>query len=119
MFAKALKLAEITGIKQRAKGSFVSSEPRNSYGYNETRRRQLPEQRYPSCLTDAEWARVTDLFEIQGRRGVLPHHSRDAARTLLCNALQALMAHAALCGLLIARMPTRPFVGGVRRANLS
>lgn len=79
-FAKALKLAGITRIKHRAKGSFVSPEPRKSYGYNETHRRQLPEQRYPSCLTDAEWALVADLFETQGGRGVPPRHSR---RTLL------------------------------------
>lgn len=53
-FAKALKQAGITRVKQRAKGSFQAPEPRKSYGYNETHRRQLPEQRYPSCLTDAE-----------------------------------------------------------------
>lgn len=53
-FAKALKQTGITRVKQRAKGSFQAPEPRKSYGYNETHRRQLPEQRYPSCLTDAE-----------------------------------------------------------------
>lgn len=65
-FAKALKLAGITRVKQRAKGSFQSPEPRKSYGYNETHRRQLPEQRYPSCLTDAA-ARVSALGHC-GRR---------------------------------------------------
>jgi hypothetical protein len=96
-FAKALKLAGITRIKQRTKGSFVSSEPRKSYGYNETHRRQLPEQRYPSCLTDAEWALVAVLFETQGGRGVPPRHSQtDAARgLLLCSTHWVLMAHAA------------------------
>ncbi|GGJ54484.1 hypothetical protein GCM10009085_54650 [Pseudomonas avellanae] len=79
-FAKALKLAGITRVKQRAKGSFQSPEPNKSYGYNETYRRQLPEQLYPSCLTDTEWALVADLFESQGGRGVPPLHSR---RTLL------------------------------------
>lgn len=79
-FALALKLAGITRVKQRAKGRFVSAEPRKSYGYNETHGRQLPEQRYPSCLTDAEWALIADLFEAQGGRGVPPRHSR---RTLL------------------------------------
>lgn len=33
-----------------------------------------------SCLTDAEWALVADLFEVSGGRGVPPCHSR---RTLL------------------------------------
>nr|WP_258197854.1 transposase [Pseudomonas capeferrum] len=65
-FAKALKLAGITRIKQRAKGSFVSPEPRKSYGYNETHRRQLPEQRYPSCLTDAEWDSQSTRSSPQG-----------------------------------------------------
>ncbi len=58
----------------------LTAQPRNSYGYNETHRCQLPEQRYPSCLTDAKWALVADLFEAQGGRGVPPRHSR---RTLL------------------------------------
>lgn len=79
-FAKALKLAGITRVKQRAKGSFQSPEPNKSYDYNESHRRQLPEQRYPSCLTDTEWALVADLFESQGGRGVPPLHSR---RTLV------------------------------------
>ncbi|AAZ33404.1 ISPsy19, transposase truncated [Pseudomonas savastanoi pv. phaseolicola 1448A] len=79
-FAKALKMAGITRVKQRAKGSFQSPEPNKAYGYNETHRRQLPEQLYPSCLTDTEWALVADLFESQGGRGVPPLHSR---RTLL------------------------------------
>ena len=79
-FAKALKLAGIVRVKERAKGSFQPPEPRQSYGYTEAHRRQLPEQRYPSCLTDAEWALVADLFEASGGRGVPPRHSR---RTLL------------------------------------
>ena len=79
-FAKALKLARIVRVKERAKGSFQPPEPRKSYGYTEAHRRQLPEQRYPSCLTDAEWTLVADLFEVSGGRGVPPRHSR---RTLL------------------------------------
>eukprot|EP01031_Cornospumella_fuschlensis_P013262 gene13262-16221_t len=57
-FAKALRLAGIVRVKERAKGSFQPPEPRKSYGYTEAHRRQLPEQRYPSCLTDAEWTLV-------------------------------------------------------------
>lgn len=33
-FAKALKLAGIVRVKERAKGSFQPPEPRKSYGYN-------------------------------------------------------------------------------------
>ncbi len=96
-FAKALKQAGITRVKQRPKGSFQAPKPRKSDGYNETHRRQLPEQRYPSCLTDAEWALVADLLETQGGRGVPPHHSRRSAAgsLLLCCAHGLLMADAA------------------------
>jgi transposase len=79
-FAKALEQAGITRVKQRAKGSVQPPEPRKSYGSNETHRRQLPEQCYPSCLTDADCALVADLVETQGGRGVPPRHSQ---RTLL------------------------------------
>lgn len=33
------------------------------YGYTEAHRHQAPEGLYPSCLTDAEWALVADVFE--------------------------------------------------------
>ncbi|MCY1258342.1 hypothetical protein D9M69_101570 [compost metagenome] len=79
-FVKAFKLAGTARVKQRAKGIFQSPEPRKSYGYNETHRRQRPEKRYPICLTDAEWALVADPFEPRGGCGVPPRHSR---RTLL------------------------------------
>lgn len=46
------------------------------YGYTDAHRRQAPEQTYPSCLTDAEWALVKDLFEIEGGCGVPPRVSR-------------------------------------------
>lgn len=50
------------------------------YGYTQAHRRMEPEQSYPSCLTDAEWALVRDLFEKEGGRGLPPRVSR---RTLL------------------------------------
>ncbi len=93
-FAKALKMAGLR-VKQRAKGSFQSPEPNKAYGYNETHRRQLPEQLYPSCLTDTEWALVADLFESQGGRGVPPLHSAHVAGSLLlCRTHGVLMANA-------------------------
>jgi hypothetical protein len=46
-FAEALKLAGITRVKERAKGSFQSPELRKSYGYTDAHRRHLPEQRHP------------------------------------------------------------------------
>ncbi len=62
-FAKALKLAGIVRLMERFKGSFQQPKPHKSLGYSEAHRHQLPEQRYPSCLTDAEWTLVADLFE--------------------------------------------------------
>jgi transposase len=46
------------------------------YGDTARHRAQAPEQRYPSSLTDAEWARVADLFEAPGGRGLPPRHRR-------------------------------------------
>lgn len=39
------------------------------YGYTQAHRRHVSEQTYPSCLTDAEWTWVQDLFEGEGGRG--------------------------------------------------
>jgi transposase len=46
------------------------------YGYTAAHRRQAPEQRYASCLKDAEWALVGDLFDRPDRQGLPPTHSR-------------------------------------------
>lgn len=120
-FAKALKLAGITRVKQRAKGSFQSPEPNKSYGYNESHRRQLPEQLYPSCLTDTEWALVADLFESQGGRGVPPLHSRRTLLEALCYVVHARGTHGECYPaiFLIRTMFTRPCAGGALKANAS
>lgn len=71
---KALREAGI----QRVRGTRVpapDTAPRR-YGYTARHRAQAPEQRYPSSLTDAEWARVADLFEAPGGRGLPPRHRR-------------------------------------------
>ena len=46
------------------------------YGYMDEHRRQEPDQRYPSCLTQTEWELVEDLFEQSGKRGRPPQYSR-------------------------------------------
>jgi transposase len=56
----------------------LNAAPR--YGYSDAHRRQEPEQTYPSCLTDAEWSLVCDLFENVGGRGLPPQTGR---RTLV------------------------------------
>lgn len=68
------------GIERRAAGLGVeversrASKPR--YGYTDAHRRQAPEQTYPSCLTNTEWALVEDLFDNKGGRGLPPKYSR-------------------------------------------
>lgn len=53
------------------------------YGYQSGHRRQLPEQDYPSSLTDEEWRLVVDLFENDGR-GVPPRYSRRLLLDACC-----------------------------------
>jgi transposase len=55
-----------------------------SYGYRGEHRRHTPQQRYPSCLTDAEWALVADLFANQDGRGSPPRYSRRAVVDACC-----------------------------------
>lgn len=68
------------GIRRVPNADVVVVQPAdpkpNRYGYTEAHRRQTPEQTYPSCLTDAEWALVQSLFEKPGGRGLPPRFSR-------------------------------------------
>jgi len=73
---KALREA---GITRRRGEDGVEAQPRATprrYGYTEAHRRHDPDQRYPSCLTDAEWELVADLFEVPGGRGLPPRFTR-------------------------------------------
>lgn len=54
------------------------------YGYTDAHRRQEPEQTYLSCLTDAEWALVSDLFDHEGGRGLPPRVSRRTMVNACC-----------------------------------
>lgn len=65
--------------RQRASAALQverASAPPRRYGYTAEHRRQAPEQTYPSCLTDAEWTLVQDLFENAGGRGTPPRSPR-------------------------------------------
>jgi transposase len=46
------------------------------YGYTQAHRERAGAQRYPSSLTDAEWALVADLFDSEDRRGKPPAYPR-------------------------------------------
>ena len=71
---QALKAAGVTRQKPAIERDTESADRR--YGYTDAHRRHEPEQRYPSCLTDAEWAMVSDLFDRPNAQGVPPTHSR-------------------------------------------
>ena len=82
---KALREA---GFERKASTSSVKVEVREAtkprYGYTDAHRRVEPEQTYPSCLTDAEWALVEDLFDNTGNRGVPPQHDRRVLVDACC-----------------------------------
>ncbi|SFQ31900.1 Transposase, partial [Pseudomonas borbori] len=67
---QALRAAGVTRQKPAIERDTVSTSRR--YGYTAAHRRHEPEQRYPSCLTDAEWAMVSDLFDRPDTQGVPP-----------------------------------------------
>lgn len=68
------------GIRRVPKDEAVAlkqAEPApRRYGYTAAHRRHEAKPNHPSCRTDAEWARVRDLFENPDRRGVPPKLSR-------------------------------------------
>lgn len=74
------KCLRAAGIERRPRSAKVTiaraAEGKPRYGYTEAHRRLDPEQRYPSCLTDVEWALVEDLFEKGGGRGAPAQYSR-------------------------------------------
>ena len=74
------KVLKEAGLQRRAGASGlcvaqVSAEEKR-YGYTQAHRRLEPEQSYPSCLTNAEWALVEDLFDNEGGRGKPPRYTR-------------------------------------------
>ncbi len=86
---KALREAGIERVRGGDGVQVVAGEkgaPR--YGYTDAHRRQEPEQTYPSCLTDAEWDLVEDLFDNEGGRGTPPLYSRRVLVDACCYAVR-------------------------------
>ena len=71
---KALAAAGIVRHKPAIERDAAPASRR--YGYTAAHRRREPEQRYSSCLTDAEWALVGELFDRPDAQGLPPTHSR-------------------------------------------
>ena len=81
--SKGLREAGLSRRRPQVKVAAKESEtPR--YGYNDAHRRQLAEQQYPSCLADAEWALVEDIFENSGGRGKPADFDRRAMVNACC-----------------------------------
>lgn len=59
-----------------------------AYGYTQAHRESGGTQRYPSSLTDAEWALVADIFETEGGRGKPPAYSRRLLVDACCYAVR-------------------------------
>lgn len=76
------------GIERRTGDAGVRIEPRQAgqtrYGYSEADRVEPGESTYPSCLTDAEWALVADIFECSGTRGKPPKYPRRLVVDACC-----------------------------------
>ena len=74
------KYLHAAGIERRRDVAKViaarSPEKKTRYGYTDAHRRQSSQQRYPSCLTDAEWVLVKDVFDNDGGRGKPPQYPR-------------------------------------------
>lgn len=80
------------GIERRRGAEGVRVVARESdkrrYGYTAAHRRHTPEQTYPSCLTDAEWELVRDLFDNEGARGAPPRYARRLLLDACCYAVR-------------------------------
>ena len=76
--SKALQEAGITRLRGGPDDADPpASEPEPSPpGYPERHRKRASKQRYPSCLTDAEWTLVADIFDGEGHQGTPPRYSR-------------------------------------------
>lgn len=81
--SKGLREAGLSRQRPQVRLAEKSSEARR-YGYTDAHRRQLSEQQYPSCLTDAEWALVEGIFENSGKRGKPAEFDRRAMVNACC-----------------------------------
>ena len=76
--SKSLRAAGVRRSTERAqvRVEAAAKPAKQRYGYTEAHRRHAPEQTYPSCLTDAEWALVEEIFDNEGRRGTPARYPR-------------------------------------------
>jgi transposase len=80
---KALRAAGLRRVRGDAAVERRTRAPTGRDGYTEAHRRHDPDQRYPSCPTDAEWTLVADLFDAGGR-GTPPKFPRRVLVDACC-----------------------------------
>lgn len=80
----ALREAGIKRSMDRSKVRVEAAQGPRRYGYTQAHRRKEPEQTFSSCLTDAEWTLVDDLFDLPGRRGAPSRHTRRSMVDACC-----------------------------------
>lgn len=86
---KALRELGVERVRGKASVQVVERDQRTPrYGYTDAHRRHEPEQTYPSCLTDAEWWLIEDVFDKEGGRGIPPQYPRRMLLDACCYAVR-------------------------------
>ena len=86
---KALRAAGIVKRKPARRALAVSADAAKRYGYTAVHRRSSEDRAYSTCLTDAEWALVADLFERpDGGRGMPARIPRRVLLDACCYVLR-------------------------------
>jgi hypothetical protein len=96
---KRLREAGIGRVCGQDGAQRVERPVRASYGYTQAHRRREPDRRDPSCLTDAEWALVKDLFGRAGRPGRPAQVNRRAPADACCDVVRTADAAARVSAL--------------------
>lgn len=89
---KGLKQAGIVRVRPEGRRGDAAPRPAEApkakrYGYTEAHREPGDHERYPTCLTEAEWALAADLFEPAGR-GLPPRYPRRRMVDACCYVLR-------------------------------
>ena len=86
---KGLKAAGIVRVRptRRTRGPEAAPPSVRRYGYTDAHREPGDAERYPSCLTEAEWTLAADLFEREGR-GLPPRYPRRRMVDACCYVLR-------------------------------
>ena len=116
---KSLREAGVTRLRGESGLEAQARATPRRYGYTDAHRRHDPDQSDPSCLTDAEWDLVANLFQMAG--GVIRPACRAGASWRRVATGCARGARGGCCRTIsrLGRMSPRRFAVGVRRGSSS